>query len=87
MMKLLRHPVNPVLVPDPTSDWETYNVFNPSVIYHNSLFHMHYRAQGLDWVSRIGYAVSADGVRWNRLRHPVLSRTTTATLAGWKIRA
>ena len=33
---------------------------------------MHYRAQGLDWVSRIGYAVSQDGVHWNRLRRPVL---------------
>ena len=33
---------------------------------------MHYRAQGLDWVSRIGYAVSSDGVHWNRLREPVL---------------
>ncbi len=71
-MKLTRHPANPILLPDPTSEWETYNVFNPSVIFHNGLFHMHYRAQGLDWVSRIGYAVSADGVRWNRLRRPVL---------------
>lgn len=71
-MKLERHPANPVLLPDPASPWETYNVFNPSVIYHAGLFHMHYRAQGLDWVSRIGYAVSADGVQWNRLRQPVL---------------
>ena len=71
-MKLKRHTVNPVLLPDPASDWECYNVFNPSVIYHNGLFHMHYRAQGLDWVSRIGYAVSADGLHWNRLRQPVL---------------
>lgn len=71
-MKLQRHPNNPILMPDPTSDWETYNVFNPSVIYHNGLFHMHYRAQGLDWISRIGYAVSEDGVTWNRLRKPVL---------------
>jgi predicted GH43/DUF377 family glycosyl hydrolase len=71
-VKLRRHPANPILLPDPHSDWETYNVFNPSVIYHNGLFHMHYRAQGLDWVSRIGYAMSADGVRWNRLRRPVL---------------
>ena len=71
-MKLQRHPSNPILLPDPASDWETYNVFNPSVIYHNGLFHMHYRAQGLDWISRIGYAVSADGVHWNRLRRPVL---------------
>ena len=71
-MRIQRHPVNPILLPDPTSDWECYNVFNPSVIYHNGLFHMHYRGQGLDWVSRIGYAVSEDGVHWNRLRWPVL---------------
>jgi beta-1,2-mannobiose phosphorylase / 1,2-beta-oligomannan phosphorylase len=72
-MKLQRHPNNPLILPDPASSWECYNVFNPSVIHHNGLFHMHYRAQGLDWVSRIGYAVSADGVTWNRLRQPVLS--------------
>ena len=69
---LIRHPTNPIMLPDPTSEWECYNVFNPSVIYHDGLFHMHYRAQGLDWVSRIGYAVSEDGVHWNRLRRPVL---------------
>ena len=33
---------------------------------------MHYRAQGIDWISRIGYAVSEDGIHWNRLRKPVL---------------
>jgi len=33
---------------------------------------MWYRAQGTDRISRIGYAVSDDGVRWNRLREPVL---------------
>lgn len=71
-MKLQRHPANPIMLPDPTSDWETYNVFNPAVIHDNGLFHMFYRAQGLDWVSRIGYAVSEDGIHWNRLRRPVL---------------
>jgi predicted GH43/DUF377 family glycosyl hydrolase len=72
-MKLERHPINPILLPDPNSDWECYNVFNPSVIHHAGLFHMHYRAQGLDWTSRIGYAVSEDGLNWNRLREPVLA--------------
>lgn len=61
------------MLPEPTSDWECYNVFNPSVIHDNGLFHMHYRAQGLDWVSRIGYAISEDGIHWNRLRQPVMS--------------
>jgi beta-1,2-mannobiose phosphorylase / 1,2-beta-oligomannan phosphorylase len=72
VIQLQRHPANPVLLPDPASDWETYNVFNPAVIRHKGLFHMHYRAQGLDWVSRIGYATSADGIHWNRMRRPVL---------------
>jgi len=72
MFKLERHPANPILLPDPTSDWECTNVFNPAVVHYNGLFHMFYRAQGLDWVSRIGYAVSADGIRWNRLRRSVL---------------
>lgn len=72
-MILKRHAANPLLLPDPLSDWESYHVFNPSVIHHNGLFHMHYRAQGLDWVSRLGYAVSADGIHWNRLRRPVLT--------------
>jgi predicted GH43/DUF377 family glycosyl hydrolase len=71
-MRLQRHPANPVLLPEPASAWECYNVFNPSVIHHNGLFHMWYRAQGLDWISRLGYAVSADGAHWNRLREPVL---------------
>lgn len=71
-MELQRHPGGPVLEPDPTSDWEASNVFNPAVNHHGGLFHMHYRAQGLDRISRIGYAVSTDGVEWNRLRRPVL---------------
>ncbi|MBN1921035.1 MAG: glycosidase [Anaerolineae bacterium] len=72
-MKLIRHPQNPLLLPDPNSDWESVNVFNPAVIFDKGLFHMWYRAQGLDWISRIGYAVSEDGICWNRLRKPVLS--------------
>jgi predicted GH43/DUF377 family glycosyl hydrolase len=69
--RLQRHPANPLLIPDTGNPWESVNVFNPSVIHHNGLFHMHYRAEGEDWISRIGYAVSADGVHWNRLREPV----------------
>lgn len=81
-LKLRRHPRNPLLLPIPSSDWESYNVFNPSVIYHDGLFHMFYRAQGLDWISRIGYAVSRDGVSWNRLRQPVLFPLDSAESRG-----
>ena len=60
-------------MPDPAQPWEALNVFNPGAIYHNGLFHLFYRAQGFDFVSRIGYAVSADGVHFNRLSQPILS--------------
>ena len=72
-MKLQRHPANPILKPNPLNEWEALNVFNPGVIYHNGLFHMFYRAQGVDYVSRVGYAVSADGVHFNRLQQPLLT--------------
>jgi predicted GH43/DUF377 family glycosyl hydrolase len=56
--------------------WESLNVFNAGVVRHNGLFHMLYRAQGVDYVSRIGYAVSEDGLHWSRLDQPVLSPAT-----------
>jgi beta-1,2-mannobiose phosphorylase / 1,2-beta-oligomannan phosphorylase len=68
-----RHPANPILVPDPLNHWEALNVFNPGVVFHQGLFHMFYRAQGLNYVSCIGYAVSQDGVHFNKLREPILS--------------
>lgn len=72
-MPFVRHPKNPLLVPDPLNPWEALNVFNPGVVYHQGLFHMFYRAQGLDYISSIGYAVSEDGVKFNRLRDPIFS--------------
>jgi predicted GH43/DUF377 family glycosyl hydrolase len=72
-MPFVRHPLNPILTPDPLNSWEALNVFNPGVIYHQGMFHMFYRAQGLDYVSSIGYAVSSDGLHFNRLRNPVIS--------------
>ena len=71
-MRLERHPASPLLYPNPLHEWEAKNVFNAAVTAHNGLYHMHYRAQGNDYISRIGYAVSADGLHWNRLAEPVL---------------
>jgi beta-1,2-mannobiose phosphorylase / 1,2-beta-oligomannan phosphorylase len=72
-MLLNRVSHEPVMLPNLLNDWDCYNVFNPAVIHHNGLFHMWYRAQGLDWVSRIGYAVSQDGQQWNRMAKPVMA--------------
>jgi beta-1,2-mannobiose phosphorylase / 1,2-beta-oligomannan phosphorylase len=72
-MKFVRHPESPLLYPNPLHRWEAMNVFNCAVTQHNGLFHMHYRAQGVDFISHIGYAVSTDGLHWNRLEQPVMS--------------
>ena len=72
-LQLIRHPQSPLLYPNPHHRWEAMNVFNASVIQHNGLFHMHYRAQGVDFISSIGYAVSVDGLAWNRLENPVFA--------------
>ncbi|MGI8748048.1 MAG: glycosidase, partial [Deinococcus sp.] len=69
---LRRHPQSPMLRPNPLHPWEAVNVFNAAVVEHAGLFHMHFRAQGLDYISSIGYAVSQDGVNWNKLERPVL---------------
>ena len=73
MLKLERHPESPFMYPNPLREWQSKNIFNPAVTQHNGLFHMHFRAQGTDYVSRIGYAVSTDGLHWNRLDEPVMS--------------
>lgn len=73
MPPFIRHPENPIFKPNVLNNWEALNVFNPGVIFHNGFFHMLYRAQGVDYISHIGYAISADGVHFNRLHDPVLS--------------
>ncbi|WP_129409450.1 glycoside hydrolase family 130 protein [Marinitoga lauensis] len=70
-LKLKRHPLNPLFSPNPNHLWESRFVFNPAVVYDGELFHMLYRAQGEDMVSRIGYAVSTDGIHFNRMENPI----------------
>ncbi len=72
-MTLKRYSGNPILGPNPVHAWESLNVFNAGVAHSGGLFHMLYRAQGGDYISRLGYAVSADGFDWLRLDKPVFS--------------
>jgi predicted GH43/DUF377 family glycosyl hydrolase len=81
-LKLKRHPANPLFSPVSYHHWESKFVFNPAVIYDGELFHMLYRAQGEDMVSRLGYAVSTDGIHWNRMDKPVFSPKTQYELYG-----
>lgn len=81
-LKLERHPKNPILSPVPWHPWENKFVFNCGVVYDGELFHMLYRAQGQDMVSRLGYAVSVDGVNFNRLEKPVFTPASQFELYG-----
>jgi len=55
---------NPILSPDPGSDWESVGVFNPAALYDpdERKLHIMYRAVGNSWRSVMGYANSTDGV-------------------------
>jgi predicted GH43/DUF377 family glycosyl hydrolase len=77
-----RYPGNPILLPNPAHEWESLNVFNAAVVRHVGLYHMLYRAQGRDYRSSIGYAVSVDGLDWARLDKPVLRPGATYETRG-----
>lgn len=74
-LKLKRDLRNPILLPIREHSWESRFIFNGAVVYDKKegLFHMLYRAMGVDDISRIGYAVSTDGVHFSRLDKPVFS--------------
>jgi len=64
--KLRRLYTNPILEPDPNHWWESEAVFNPAAFVYQGKVHLLYRAIGRDGVSRIGYAVSDDGIHFVR---------------------
>jgi predicted GH43/DUF377 family glycosyl hydrolase len=72
-MKLRRYEGNPILKPKPENEWESGTVFNPAAVYDRGLFHLLYRAMGVDGISRIGYAVSTDGFDFFRFDKPVFT--------------
>lgn len=62
---------NPILTPG-TSPWTAEAVLNPAALALDGRTHLIYRAIGVDGVSRLGYASSADGIVFDkRLPYPV----------------
>lgn len=73
-INLIRSPHNPLISPQEQNVWESSQTFNPGVILLNDRFHFLYRAIGQDGVSRLGYAVSEDGLSLtNRFDYPVFT--------------
>lgn len=67
-MKLKRYENNPVLAPNPSSEWDNLVTCNPGVWYEQGVFYMLYRAAGDDpeHVIRLGLATSTDGLHFER---------------------
>ncbi len=65
----------PVIAPR-GDGWESAGTFNPSVVLHDGKIVMLYRAQDRNGTSRLGYATSADGIRFTRRPEPLLSPET-----------
>lgn len=74
-MKLERHEQNPILEPIKNSNWESEAVFNPGAVYEEKtgLVHLLYRAIGdyKSYKGTLGYAVSKDGINFERNSSPV----------------
>jgi len=60
-VKLEKYQNNPILRPNPHYPWQAKAVLNPTVFYHEGIFHLIYRAISNDNTSVIGWATSSDG--------------------------
>jgi len=79
MIRLERLSDQPILRPDSHHPWEAGAVFNTAAIFDNGLVHLFYRATDTSsrgsearYINSLGYAVSSDGIHFNRLRDPLL---------------
>jgi predicted GH43/DUF377 family glycosyl hydrolase len=80
MIRLERLSDQPILTPKGSNSWEAGAVFNCAAIAANDLVHLIYRATDITsngskgkYINSLGYAVSSDGIRFNRLEQPILS--------------
>lgn len=74
--------INPILSPSPEAEfkdpitgvvlkWEERNVLNPTAVIRNDTVYLLYRAQDINGTSRIGMAVSTDGLHFTKMPTPV----------------
>ncbi|HUX80847.1 MAG TPA: hypothetical protein VMV38_00810 [Candidatus Paceibacterota bacterium] len=73
---------NPILRPG-SNPWTAEAVLNPAAIIMDGRTHLVYRAIGMDGVSRLGYANSADGIVFDkRLPYPIYVAQKPRNLPG-----
>jgi predicted GH43/DUF377 family glycosyl hydrolase len=62
-----RYEGNPIIIPHQSHKWQKKGTFNPAAVYEDGKVHIVFRAQGDDGVSRMGYAVSHDGIHLDEI--------------------
>jgi beta-1,2-mannobiose phosphorylase / 1,2-beta-oligomannan phosphorylase len=74
-IQVQRNKANPILIPDESNWWESKAVFNCGILHHEQRIHMLYRAIGEyeKYVSRLGYASSSDGFRFERSKKAAMT--------------
>jgi beta-1,2-mannosidase len=72
---------DPILSPQ-GEGFESAGTFNPSVVKKDGKFVMLYRAQDKNGTSSLGYAMSDDGIHFNRRPEPVLSAEASYEKSG-----
>lgn len=78
---LIRSLHNPILKPG-TNPWTAEAVLNPAAAVIGGRTHLIYRAIGMDGVSRLGYASSPDGIKFDkRLPYPVYAARNPHNIA------
>jgi len=71
-LTLIKPAENPIIAPILEQEWEAWQTFNPGIILLDDKVYILYRALGPDGLSRLGYAVSSDGLKIDeRLPFPV----------------
>ena len=66
ILRLTRSALNPILSPG-SNPWTAEAVLNPAAATLAGRTHLIYRAIGMDGVSRLGYASSADGINFDQI--------------------
>lgn len=66
----------------PTNDWSEFGLFNPTALKTGNKTVLLFRAQDRNHTSRIGYAESRDGLRFDVRPEPVLSPETAYEKGG-----
>ncbi|MCK5043378.1 glycosidase [Candidatus Pacearchaeota archaeon] len=74
--KLEKYKENPILNPSRKNKWESAAVYNGTAIEKDGKVYLFYRAEQHyynEYISRIGLAISDDGLKFKKMKNPVIS--------------